>query len=235
MFLYPTISLSRYPAISPSYHPTRAWFTLVELMIAMTIFGMMSVMVMTIYFSMTDTTRKLNAEREIAESAREIVERISDDVRDRWFSGTAVSFDINYDLWRSYDYTGSGSEYLNLNNGRYVYGKKTPTGITPCIDTLSEKIKTDPRIHCGLYLVNYDDNGIYSYNLVDSFTADEAKKRVKITNLRFYISGDGVHTSHKVMLSMDLALIPRNGISAALASTTTLHIQTTISERGWRR
>ena len=51
-------------------------------MIAMTIFGMMSVMVMTIYFSTTSTTRKLNAQRELAESAREIVERISENVRE---------------------------------------------------------------------------------------------------------------------------------------------------------
>jgi hypothetical protein len=48
------------------------------------------------------------------------------------------------------------------------------------------------------------------------------------------VSG-GEWTAHKVLLSMDLALIPRSGISASLASTTTLHIQTTISERGWRR
>ncbi len=107
--------------------------------------------------------------------------------------------------------------------------------MTPCIDTSTESTKTDPHIHCGLYLVGYLDNGANGYNLVDSFTPDESRKRVKIANLKFYMSGDGVGTAHKVLLSMDLALIPRNGISAALASTTTLHIQTTISERGWRK
>ena len=71
------------PTILPSYHPTRSGFTLIELMIAMTIFGMMSVMVMTIYFSTTDTSRRLNAQRELAETAREIVERISEDVREK--------------------------------------------------------------------------------------------------------------------------------------------------------
>ena len=221
---------------------SNSWFTLVELMIAMTIFGMMSVMVMTIYFSTTSTTRKLNAQRELAETAREIVERISEDVRERGFSGTALPFGKNeawiawstHDQWLSYDYTGSGSEYLNLNNGRYVYGAKK-TGILGWIDECIWIKKTDPRLHCWLYLVNYTDNGSLGYNLVDSFTPDESRKRVKIANLRFYVSGDGVNTAHKVLLSMDLALIPRNGISAALASTTTLHIQTTISERGWRK
>ena len=218
-----------------------SWFTLVELMIAMTIFGMMSVMVMTIYFSTTSTTRRLNAQRELAETAREIVERISEDVRERGFSGTAIPFGKNeawmtwstHDQWLSYDYTGSGSEYLNLNNWRYVYGTKK-TGIPGWIDECIWNKKSDPRIHCGLYLLSYDDNGSLGYNLVDSFIPDENKKRVKISNLRFYVSG-GEGTTPKVLLSMDLALIPRNGISATLASTTTLHIQTTISERGWKK
>jgi type II secretory pathway pseudopilin PulG len=206
-------------------------------MIAMTIFGMMSVMVMTIYFSTTNTTRKLNAQRELASTAREIIDRIQEDVRERGFSGTADPFGkvasiawTSHNPWLSYDYSGSGSEYLNLNNGRYVYGSKKkgiPGGIDPCI---GDK-KTDPRIHCGLYLVDYNSDGSQAYNLVDSFIPDEDRKRVKISNLRFYISGDGIGTAHKVMLNMDLSLIPRNGISANLASTTGLHIQTTISER----
>lgn len=215
-----------------------SWFTLVELMIAMTIFGMMSVMVMTIYFSTTATTRKLDAQRQLAESAREIMERISEDVRVWWFSGSASPFDTTstHIPWNRYDYSGSGSEYLNLNNGRYVYGKKNGDNLTECINTTTENRKTDPRIHCGLYFIDYSPTGIArAYNLVDSFTPLESKKRVKITNLRFYVSGDGVNTAHKVMLSMDLALIPRNGISATLASMTVLHIQTTISERWWRK
>ena len=52
-------------------------------MIAMTIFGMMSIIVMTIYFSTTDTTHRLNAQRELAETAREITERISEDIREK--------------------------------------------------------------------------------------------------------------------------------------------------------
>ena len=81
-------------------------FTLVELMIAMTIFGMMSIMVMTIYFSTTDTTRRLNAQRELAESAREIIERISADVREKGMTGD-LAFDTNYDPWKKYDYAAS--------------------------------------------------------------------------------------------------------------------------------
>jgi prepilin-type N-terminal cleavage/methylation domain-containing protein len=93
-------------------------FTLIEIMIAMTIFAMMSTMVMSIYFSTTNTTRKLNAQREISETAREITERLTSDIREYGFSGRTDLFDpsTTHDPWRKYDYVGSGSEYLNLNN-----------------------------------------------------------------------------------------------------------------------
>ncbi len=146
-----------------------------------------------------------------------------------------LAFDTSYNLWKYYDYVGSGSEYLNLNHGRYIYGKKNSVGMVPCVDTPTENTKTDSRIHCGLYFVEYTDNGLNGYNLVDSFNPDENKKRVKIENFQFYVSGDGTSTSRKVTMNFYLSLMPRNGISQNLANTTKLHIQTTLSERGWKK
>ena len=70
-----------------------------------------------------------------------------------------------------------------------------------------------------------------AFNLVDSFVPDEGKKRVKIEDLKFYISGDGITTEKKVTLVFTLALMPRIGIPPSLVNETRLHIQTTISER----
>lgn len=218
----------------PTSKHSRSWFTLIELMIAMTIFGMMSIMVMTIYLSTTQTARRLDAQRLLAESAREITERLTEDIRQHGFSWqTAFELNSAYAPWGTNDYTGSGNEYLNLKNGVYVYGAKTsPTTIKSCRDTPSgEQTKTDQTIHCWLY---YNTGSTY-YNLVDSFTPDEDRKRVKIQNLRFYTSGNGTGTTMKTTLVMDLALMPRSGVSRSLIETTRLHIQTTISERGWRK
>lgn len=205
-------------------------FTLIELLIAMTIFGMMSIMVISIYFFTTNTTRQLNAQRELAETAREIIERISEDIREKGMTGD-LAFDISYDLWKKYDYTGSWSEYLNLNNGRYVYGIKR----TGWMDTCSGTRKADPKIHCGLYFVEYSDNGANGYNLVDSFISDEYKKRVKIEDIKFYVSWDSVNTSRKVTVRFDLSLMPRNGLSQNMLNSSKVRIQTTISERWWRK
>lgn len=70
---------------------------------------------------------------------------------------------------------------------------------------------------------------------MDSFTNDESKKRVKIEDFKFFFSGDETSTAQKVMIRFDLSLIPRLGVSQNLASGTKLHIQTTISERGWKK
>ena len=93
-----------------------------------------------------------------------------------------------------------------------------------------ERARSDSRIHCGLYrVIGTDYAG--SMNLVDSFIPDELKKRVKLTNMRFYISGDGIKTEKKVTLVFSLRLMSRPGVPPSLVSETEQHIQTTISER----
>lgn len=214
-----------------SFKTKTSGFTLIELLIAITIFAMMITMVLSIYFSTTNSTRKLNMQRELAESAREIIERVTEDITEKWMTWNTIGFDINYDLWKSYDYSGTGSEYLNLNHGRYVYWVKKSTGM----DTCTGIRKTDSSIHCGLYFVNYSDNWANWYNLVDSFNPDESKKRIKVTDLKFNVSGDGINVNRKVVMNFTLELMPRNGLSKNYIDSTKLHIQTTISERAWKK
>lgn len=212
------------------------WFTLIELMIAMSIFIVMSVMIMSVYINTTNTTRKLNATRQLSEVAREITERVAQDVRESGIAdGWNIGFDVNYDPWKSYNYTEEGSEFMSiLWRWVYVYGKKTETWMVPCADSPSENTKTDTKIHCGLYFVLPWDNGKDAYNLVDSFIMDESKKRVKIQDLKFYISGWD-WTTKKVTLVMTLTLMPRVWVPASMLENTKLQIQTTISERWWKK
>ena len=58
-------------------------FTLIELMIAMTIFAVMSTMVMSVYLNTMTTSRKLDLTRYMNETAREITEKLSEDVREK--------------------------------------------------------------------------------------------------------------------------------------------------------
>ena len=60
-------------------------------------------MIMSVYLNTTLASRKLNATRQVAEVAREITERLSEDVREK---GVDIldSFDSTTDMWDGYDY-----------------------------------------------------------------------------------------------------------------------------------
>ncbi len=214
-----------------SYILPRSGFTLIELCIAMAMFGLLSIMIVTVYFNATNSARKLAMTRELSETAREITERIAEDVKYRVISIREPAFDSSrvYPLWNKLDYTWQWNEVLILGNPWfehiYAYGKKSAAWLDPC-DEISAK---DTKIHCWLYL----KDGSEYFNLVDSFIPEESKKRVKIESLRFYISGNSF-TEKKVTLNFTLALMPRIGVPSLLVWTTKLHIQTTFSERAWK-
>jgi hypothetical protein len=66
---------------------------------------------MNVYINTTNTSRKLNMTRELSETAREITERISQDIRDKGIDMDRSKFDdtmIDNELWRSPNYTQSG-------------------------------------------------------------------------------------------------------------------------------
>ena len=90
-----------------SYILPRSGFTLIELCIAMAMFGLLSIMIVTVYFNATNSARKLAMTRELSETAREITERIAEDVKYRGISIREPAFDSSrvYPLWNKLDYT----------------------------------------------------------------------------------------------------------------------------------
>lgn len=90
-------------------------------MLAMSIFAIMSMMILTVYFNATETSRRLNATRQLSETAREITERISQDIREKGIEDSGAGFDNSYLPWKNYDYA-SGSEFMKIKDmGTYVY------------------------------------------------------------------------------------------------------------------
>lgn len=214
---------------------SRAGFTLVELLIGLTIFAIMSTMTMLIYFHVSEHSRRLQISREISETARQITEQIESEIKQSGIDITqkfnkAPNRESNRD-WKedhSVNYTSSGSNVLPIREGIfYVYGHKEQDGMKKCD---SEEIKNTPDYHCGLYRATLKDQEYSYYNLVDAFIEGDNKKRVRITDLQFYIFGDE-NSAKKVTLNMELGLMPRDGVPRSLVNTSTMHIQTTFSER----
>lgn len=251
---------------------SRSGFTIVELVIAMTIFAIMSTMTILIYFNVSENARRLQIARELQESAREITERISQDVRSKWvFTGNIpvetpdLKYIINDNDFKSANpthspwsnvnnYSSDGWEILGIWNIQsppviawtqkqiiikaeryYVFWQPInindlTVGIKPCVAMDWSKNTS----YCSLYLTTYDTTGNPTYyNLADSFRANDADKRVKITDLKFYISG-GPQDANKVTLKMTLELMPRGWVPQSLIKSTKLEIQTTFSERAYK-
>ena len=213
-----------------------SWFTLVELVLAMTIFAVMSTAIISIYIQTMALSYRLKASRYLSESAREITEKISEDVRENWLTGaTLISA---YIPWSIPSYA-DGVEVLGIGNGdkKYVYGIKELIGSNWTINPCDNPRKSNPKEHCGLYLLIGTSNQSYqeAYNLVDSFIPLDSKKRVKIQDLRFFISWDGIHTERKVTIVFTLALMPRIGVPNLSVENSTLSIQTTITARSFQK
>lgn len=213
---------------------SRAGFTLIELMIAMTILGMMAIMAMTTYFQMSETSRRLQLSREISETAREITEQIAQDIKNYGLIVSTGAFDpsTTHTPWNNV-YEPEGTEVLGIRTEDsviyYTYAKRTQSGFAPC----SDADKADTSVHCGLYRIIGDDRST-GYNLVDAFRERETMKRVKISDLKFYITGtddDNTYNTPKVTLKMTLTLMPRGGVSPSLAQKTQIEVQTTFSYR----
>lgn len=172
------------------------------------IFAMMSVAAISVYIQTTEVSHKLEMTRFLSESAREITERIASDVRERGIDlANLVDATSTHPGWNTHSYSMSGGEILSVNGSRlYIFGQKTNTGLVPCTDTK----KNDPKENCGIYLVE-SGNYTNALNLADSFVPDESKKRVKIRNATFFVSGNET-TEKKVTMIITLTLANASGV-----------------------
>ena len=184
-----------------------------------------------IYFNISETSRRLQISREISETARQITERISQDIRKNGvFIGTKET-DTQWNDNSTANYLGDGNNVLHIRkvnpdgsqavSHTYYYGK-----IDWWIQACSDDDKNNTEKYCGL--VYYD--GTTQYDLVDSFRSEQESKRVKITDLKFYVTG-GDQDANKVTLKMTLELTARAGVPPSLIRSTKMEVQTTFSER----
>ena len=210
-------------------------FTLVELVIVMTIIAFMSVTIISIYIHLIDVEKKLELTRLIQENAREITETIAKDVREY---GVEYSWIKNMGWhipWETNQYFGSGNEALYITgwqNRSYIFWKQTPSGLEPC--TEQEKKAKNTSIRCSLFLVRNSDY-IHAIDLIDPYRPNAWEKRVKIEDIRFYISWQPEIMEPKVTIVTTLMLTKKSGISWLFIDSTRTTLQTTISERAYKK
>ncbi|MDD5197844.1 MAG: type II secretion system protein [Candidatus Gracilibacteria bacterium] len=199
-------------------------FTLIELVVSITILSVIMLSVFMIYSNLIQINKRLEALRIVQENIRNITEQIASDVREK---GIDVKYYDNSTPEKINNYTGSGNSVLAIQGGnRYYPMKDSLSGPVLCTDADQK----DPNIHC--YIGKED-----SLNRRKSISDD----RVRIESVRFFLSGDtgesltNLSQEGKVTIVLSLGIENKVGISSEIAKNTHMLMETTISEKAYKK
>jgi len=204
------------------YNIQQDWFTLVELLISMTIFAVIMVSVMMIYVTATDISKKYDINREMRNNIKSVVEDIAEEVR----KGDIEWVKSDY-IW---DYNFSNLSWTRLKIidwPEYRLVKYNKADWKKYEDlTASEKEWLTPWNDCldikdMCRIVKFANNWVEIWPLSNS--------KISFTNLSFNVSGSWAIP--KVTLNFTARAAVREWVRAALAKKTTLIFQTTLSSR----
>ena len=111
------------------YLRTERSFTLIELIFAMTIFGIIFLSIFMIYTNIIETNQRLEMLSILQENTRLITESIASDVRE---NGIDFMYYDQPPVSAVLDYSGSGNTILAVKSGNLYYAMHAD--MTPCSD-----------------------------------------------------------------------------------------------------
>lgn len=211
---------------TPSYKfKASAAFTLIELVVAITILSVIMLSVFMVYSNLIQINKRLEAMRIIQENIRNITEQMASDIREKWID---FSF-YNGSPWHeSNNYTGSGNTVLAIKWGNKYYAMtKNNLGTIVQCDTTDIK---NPLIHC---YIGKEDN----LNQRKAISDD----RVRIENLHFFLSGNtgesltNLSQEWKATITLSLGIENKVWMSSEIVKSTHMLIETTISEKVYKQ
>ena len=208
-------------------------FTLIELVVAMTIFSIIMISVFFIYSNILDTSKRLEIMGNLQENARSVLESIATDVREH-----GIDFDHYHETMSSY--TGSAIDTLAIRGGMRYYAMHAISvgGTVGCTGTDMSDTGT-------LADQKAQSKGLYSGCYVGLDTGTGAavhvsNEKVVVQKLKFFISGEGARTltsersPGKVTVLLTLAPAPGQGIPLSMTKDSAITIQTTLSEKAYK-
>ncbi len=190
------------------------WFTLIELIIAVTIVSIIMLSILFIYTNIVEANKKLQLQRVLQENTKNTIESIASEIRNNW---------INYDFYNTttetLDYSWNWNKILSI---KWVWEYCMMKTSTFC----DSSCYTDPR-WCFLWRLNTD------IRLNDD--------NVEISNLRFFISWKNsseitnLDKQWKATIIFDIRVAPQKWLKQVLIDSTKMHIETTISEMYYKK
>jgi len=192
---------------------TYSGFTLIELIVSITLFSIVMVSVITIFIFSSDMSAKIEINRLMQENTKNAVETIAEDIRDNGIIGVSPdSSSLSCSTFSSWVDSG---DKLCTKSSEYFLGKHD--------DVTDDWIRVDPKVDCvelqdQCVLIRND--GLSKFPLTNSF--------MSFRDIQFYISGNDIQ---KVTVTFHAQPSVKKGVKADLIKQNELFFQTTISER----
>ncbi len=195
--------------INKSYKKLTA-FTLIEVLVSITIFSIMMVSVMSIYIISTDITVKSDINRMMQVNLKNVTNTIAEDIRKNWIvwvSSETIEDCNDIVLDTKYKY---GNKLCTKSGNEYYLAKDVIWTYTRVEDKSECSSLTD---NCVIYNLN-------KWPLTNSF--------VSIKDLGFYYSKEAIP---KVTMVISLHPAVKKWVKTNLIEESKMIFQTTISER----
>ncbi|NDK08731.1 prepilin-type N-terminal cleavage/methylation domain-containing protein [Candidatus Gracilibacteria bacterium] len=179
-------------------------FTLVEVIVALTILSLIMISVMFIFINSSQLSAKIDINRVLQENSKNILETISEDVKKNGISKCGGGITVGC---ISSNFLSSGNE-LRVGSNHYYIAKKS--------ENLGEYIKVDDMTYCSKNQCFLMKNGVILSN-----------SYVTIHRMFFNIINEHIP---KLQINMIIRPATGKGVNSNLINNNELNIQTTISE-----
>jgi len=191
-------------------------FTLVEIVVSITMFSMVCVSIIWIYITSSDILVKSDINRKMQENLKNVYSHISEDVRNIWINW------VSSNIWEAYNsvvWTNKykkGTALYTKGENKYYLALLEPT--TWQYIRVNSSNCSELKSRCVIYRLSSDP--LKNWPLTNSF--------VSVKDLQFYLSVEKVP---KITMNIILQPSVKKWVKVKLIEKSKITFQTTISER----
>ncbi len=185
----------------------KTWFTLVEVVVSVTIFSIIMISMISIYILSSDTSLKSDINRAMHENIKSVITDISEDIMK------------NSILWVSYDVMDSCGFSIS---GNYKVGDKL------CISSLNDYYLAKKSLWTYIRVDKFSCENLEDQCYIVKNWNPLTNSLVSVKDLQFYVSSENVN---KATIKIILQPTIKAGVKPDLIKNNKIIFQTTISER----
>ena len=185
----------------------KTWFTLVEVVVSVTIFSIIMISMISIYILSSDTSLKSDINRAMHENIKSVITDIPEDIMK------------NSILWVSYDVMDSCGFSIS---GNYKVGDKL------CISSLNDYYLAKKSLWTYIRVDKFSCENLEDQCYIVKNWNPLTNSLVSVKDLQFYVSSENVN---KATIKIILQPTIKAGVKPDLIKNNKIIFQTTISER----